>query len=113
MEGIELRAGQKVALREVPRSRARAGGPKGAELVVRYEDGAWVAALCDGSRKRTRVEHRDPDRDVAVRAALADLRGMAGVQIDWAGLHRHEHRQKVPLPTYPFEGDSHWIGPFV
>jgi acyl transferase domain-containing protein/acetylornithine/succinyldiaminopimelate/putrescine aminotransferase len=33
----------------------------------------------------------------------------AGGSIDWAGLHGNEVRQRVPLPTYPFERQRYWI----
>jgi acyl transferase domain-containing protein/SAM-dependent methyltransferase len=34
-----------------------------------------------------------------------------GVAIDWKGFHGTERRRRVPLPTYPFERRSYWIGP--
>jgi len=34
-----------------------------------------------------------------------------GVAIDWNGFHATERRRRVPLPTYPFERRSYWIGP--
>lgn len=34
---------------------------------------------------------------------------LAGVKIDWAEVRRHERRQRVPLPTYPFERQRYWI----
>ena len=33
----------------------------------------------------------------------------AGVEIDWSEFYRHERRQRVPLPTYPFERQRYWI----
>jgi acyl transferase domain-containing protein/acyl carrier protein len=33
---------------------------------------------------------------------------LAGAAVDWAGLHAHEKRQRVPLPTYPFERQRYW-----
>jgi acyl transferase domain-containing protein/SAM-dependent methyltransferase len=33
-----------------------------------------------------------------------------GVAVDWEGFHRNERRARVPLPTYPFERRSYWIG---
>jgi acyl transferase domain-containing protein len=36
---------------------------------------------------------------------------MAGARVDWAGLYRHELRQRLPLPTYPFERKRHWLEP--
>lgn len=34
---------------------------------------------------------------------------LAGVTPDWSGLYKGEHRQRLPLPTYPFERQSYWI----
>jgi amino acid adenylation domain-containing protein len=34
---------------------------------------------------------------------------LAGVTIDWAEFYRDEQRQRVPLPTYPFERQRFWI----
>ncbi|MBV9789425.1 MAG: acyltransferase domain-containing protein [Chloroflexi bacterium] len=36
---------------------------------------------------------------------------LAGVTIDWAGVHSDERRRRVPLPTYPFERRRYWIEP--
>ncbi len=35
---------------------------------------------------------------------------LAGGAVDWAGFAAHEQRQRVPLPTYPFERRRYWIG---
>ena len=32
-----------------------------------------------------------------------------GTEIDWSGFWRHESRNRVPLPTYPFERKRYWI----
>jgi non-ribosomal peptide synthase protein (TIGR01720 family) len=34
---------------------------------------------------------------------------VAGVAIDWAGLHTGEQQRRVSLPTYPFERQRYWI----
>ncbi|MHC5773995.1 type I polyketide synthase [Nostoc sp.] len=34
---------------------------------------------------------------------------MAGVEIDWSGFYAHEKRNRLPLPTYPFERQRYWI----
>ncbi|MEW6733019.1 MAG: amino acid adenylation domain-containing protein [Acidobacteriota bacterium] len=34
---------------------------------------------------------------------------MAGVKIDWLGFYSQEKRNRVPLPTYPFERQRYWI----
>jgi 3-oxoacyl-(acyl-carrier-protein) synthase/thioesterase domain-containing protein/acyl carrier protein len=48
------------------------------------------------------------------RRALLDALGrlwQAGAPIDWAALSAGERRSRVPLPTYPFERERHWIEP--
>jgi amino acid adenylation domain-containing protein len=32
-----------------------------------------------------------------------------GVDIDWIGFHRGARRRRVPLPTYPFRRQRHWV----
>ncbi len=34
-----------------------------------------------------------------------------GVEVDWPSLHGEERRSRVPLPTYPWEHQRHWIEP--
>ncbi|MBV9924426.1 MAG: acyltransferase domain-containing protein [Acidobacteria bacterium] len=34
---------------------------------------------------------------------------LAGVAIDWPGLHAGERRRRAELPTYPFERRRHWV----
>ncbi len=34
---------------------------------------------------------------------------LAGVKIEWAEFYQHEDRHRLPLPTYPFEGQRYWI----
>lgn len=36
---------------------------------------------------------------------------LAGVSVDWSGFHAQEQRQRVPLPSYPFERQRYWIEP--
>ena len=33
----------------------------------------------------------------------------AGVEVDWKGFHAGERRRRVPLPSYPFERERHWM----
>ncbi|MEM9291607.1 MAG: SDR family NAD(P)-dependent oxidoreductase [Acidobacteriota bacterium] len=42
-------------------------------------------------------------------AALGRL-WVAGVEPDWPAVHG-AGRRRVPLPSYPFEGESHWVSP--
>jgi acyl transferase domain-containing protein len=48
-----------------------------------------------------------PDHECML-SALGSL-WMAGVSVDWKRLYTREHRQRVPLPTYPFERERFWI----
>ncbi len=34
---------------------------------------------------------------------------LMGVDISWPQLYAHEHRRRIPLPTYPFERQRYWI----
>jgi acyl transferase domain-containing protein len=34
---------------------------------------------------------------------------LAGAELDWSGFYSNERRQRVALPTYPFERKRHWI----
>ena len=34
---------------------------------------------------------------------------LAGAAIDWDGFYQREQRRRLPLPTYPFEGERYWI----
>jgi phthiocerol/phenolphthiocerol synthesis type-I polyketide synthase E len=36
---------------------------------------------------------------------------LAGLSIDWTLVHQGEQRRRVPLPTYPFEGQEYWLAP--
>jgi acyl transferase domain-containing protein len=36
---------------------------------------------------------------------------LAGVQIDWSSFYVQQRRQRIPLPTYPFERQRYWIEP--
>jgi acyl transferase domain-containing protein/NADPH-dependent curcumin reductase CurA/acyl carrier protein len=36
---------------------------------------------------------------------------LTGVTIDWNRFYSHEQRQRLPLPTYPFEHQRYWIDP--
>lgn len=36
---------------------------------------------------------------------------LTGYEIDWDRFYGEERRQRIPLPTYPFERDYYWIDP--
>lgn len=43
-----------------------------------------------------------------VAALLGDV-WAKGIQVDWEGFHGQEKRRRIPLPTYAFERERHWI----
>jgi acyl transferase domain-containing protein len=47
---------------------------------------------------------------VALLKAIGQL-WLAGVTIDWQAFYATETRQRLPLPTYPFERQRYWIDP--
>ena len=49
------------------------------------------------------------DRETLL-TALGQL-WLAGAEIDWKSLYKHECRRRVPLPTYPFERKRYFIEP--
>jgi acyl transferase domain-containing protein/glutamate-1-semialdehyde aminotransferase len=64
-----------------------------------------VTSLKGGEAGDSNQESRDARslRDAAARVWAA------GGNIDWAGLHGHAARCRVPLPTYPFERKRFWV----
>ena len=57
---------------------------------------------------------RHPDEQVSdVSFALGALGRLwtHGVEVDWRALHGEDRRVRIPLPTYPFERQRHWIAP--
>ncbi len=50
------------------------------------------------------------DEPHAIASALGRL-WLAGATIDWGKLHAGQGRRRVPLPTYPFDRQRHWVEP--
>jgi acyl transferase domain-containing protein len=46
--------------------------------------------------------------DGTVAGALARL-WVAGARVDWAAYYGEERRQRIPLPTYPFDRQKFWV----
>jgi acyl carrier protein len=47
-------------------------------------------------------------------ALLLDTLGqlwLAGMAVGWSGFSAREQRQRIPLPTYPFQRQRYWIEP--
>jgi phthiocerol/phenolphthiocerol synthesis type-I polyketide synthase E len=58
----------------------------------------------------TSVRHpQENQSDVAFLLTALGKLWLAGVKIDWSGFYAHEQRQRLALPTYPFERQRYWI----
>ncbi|HEX6291074.1 MAG TPA: SDR family NAD(P)-dependent oxidoreductase [Herpetosiphonaceae bacterium] len=59
---------------------------------------------------------RHPNDKLSDAAFLLSTLGklwLAGVEVDWSAFYRDERRQRVPLPTYPFERQRYWVEPLT
>ena len=54
---------------------------------------------------------KDEQSDVAFLLNTLGRLWFAGVQINWYNFYAQERRQRIPLPTYPFERRRYWIEP--
>ncbi|WP_129590067.1 acyltransferase domain-containing protein, partial [Gloeocapsopsis dulcis] len=52
---------------------------------------------------------KDQQSDIAFLLNTLGRLWLAGVQVDWYGFYAQEQRQRLPLPTYPFERQKYWI----
>ena len=52
---------------------------------------------------------QDQRPDVAVLLDTLGRLWLAGVSVDWTRFYKHEQRQRLPLPTYPFERQRYWL----
>lgn len=52
---------------------------------------------------------RGPASDVVHLMETAARLWLAGVTVDWPGLHAGQRRRRVPLTTYPFERKRYWV----
>ena len=51
----------------------------------------------------------DRQPDVAFLLNTLGQLWLAGVEVSWQGFYKHEHRRRLPLPTYPFERQRYWV----
>ncbi|MEM1393948.1 MAG: beta-ketoacyl synthase N-terminal-like domain-containing protein [Cyanobacteria bacterium P01_H01_bin.150] len=54
---------------------------------------------------------KDEQSDVAFLLNSLGRLWLAGVQVNWFDFYAEEKRQRIPLPTYPFERQRYWIEP--
>ena len=75
-----------------------------------------LAQACAGkpSSKMSYTSLRHADEEGSDEAFLLTTLGrlwLAGVQVNWQEFHANERRQRLPLPTYPFERQRYWVEP--
>jgi acyl transferase domain-containing protein/acyl carrier protein len=54
---------------------------------------------------------QEQQSDVAYLLKTLGKLWLTGASIDWSGFYAHEQRDRIPLPTYPFERQRYWIDP--
>jgi acyl transferase domain-containing protein/thioesterase domain-containing protein/acyl carrier protein len=88
-------------------------------ILLEIGPGNTLGALCEQNAKfaeshkvisSLRTRNDDTGDAEFTAGALAQM-WVAGKKIDWKGFHAHEQRQRLPLPTYPFERERFWIEP--
>jgi acyl transferase domain-containing protein/acyl carrier protein len=52
---------------------------------------------------------QEQQSDVAFLLSNLGKLWLLGVKVDWSGFYANERRHRIPLPTYPFEGQRYWI----
>lgn len=73
-----------------------------------------LARLTLGREGATRVtaslpHAREPRGQVETMLGAAGRLWASGVAIDWCGVHADERLYRVPVPTYPFARQRHWV----
>lgn len=56
---------------------------------------------------------REPQADLAHWLTTVGRLWQAGVALDWPAFYGDEQRQRIALPTYPFEQQRHWVEPMA
>ncbi|MEH1848178.1 MAG: beta-ketoacyl synthase N-terminal-like domain-containing protein [Nostoc sp.] len=52
---------------------------------------------------------QDTKSDVALICQTLGQLWLSGVTVNWSGFYAQQQRQKLPLPTYPFERQRYWV----
>jgi acyl transferase domain-containing protein len=64
-----------------------------------------ILSSLPGAQEKNQVSDSD------VIAGTVGQLWLGGVKLDWRGFHGDSDRQRVPLPTYPFEHRRYWLAP--
>ncbi len=87
------------------------------QVLLEVGPGQTLSALVRRHPARTEAQPvlaslRHPDdrqNDVPFLLSTVGRLWLSGVAIDWRARYQDERRQRVPLPTYPFEHQHYWI----
>lgn len=105
-ETVRFAAGVNELLRESERVFLEVGpGRTLSDLVKRVRHPAAPVVL-----STMRPVYESQHDGASVLNALGQL-WLTGVELDWTSFHAHKRRQRLPLPTYPFERKRYWIEP--
>jgi thioesterase domain-containing protein/malonyl CoA-acyl carrier protein transacylase/acyl carrier protein len=99
-------------------------------LQTLLEDSTRILLEVGPGRTLTTLAKQHPDKVVAEHSVLSSLRHpqdnqsdvafllntlgqlwLVGGFVDWTGFYANERRQRLPLPTYPFDRQRYWIEP--
>lgn len=88
---------------------------QGSHVFLEIGPGRTLTTLA--TMQRTKVAHahnsvrhpREPADDVEVALLSLGKVWASGASCDWTALYDGQLRNRIPLPTYPFEGPSYWL----
>ncbi len=94
-------------LRELPGAALLEVGPgQGLGSLARHNGATATQAVLSSTRKADATEG-----DLPVMLTNAGALWTRGVPLDWAALRGAGERRRIPLPTYAFDHERHWIEP--
>jgi acyl transferase domain-containing protein len=88
------------------------------QVLLEVGPGQTLAILASGhpdkSRDQVAISSMPPIEKPGEHLALLTALGrlwLSGVNPDWSGFYSYERRQRISLPTYPFERKRYWVEP--
>jgi phthiocerol/phenolphthiocerol synthesis type-I polyketide synthase E len=105
-QAVRFGAGVEELLRDGERVLLEIGPGRTLSKLVRQQKNGITATVVSSMREAG-DDARGGDETQLMRA-LGQL-WLSGVEIDWESVHAGERRQRVPLPTYPFERQRFWV----
>ena len=106
-QGVRFADGVGLLLQESSMALLEVGPGNTLTRLARWHDLADKDRIILASLRHPRVQRDD-------QAFLLETLGqlwMKGVDVDWRAFYEGEVRYRIPLPTYPFQRQRHWIDP--